>query len=159
MAKAAEHLEGSMTVLKPRRGQAITIRLSDSVHESLRNLAIGSMRGEGANPDLLVMNSTDAAALDLSTSGTSTPYLFAVREPGGASPLFGLRVIERTSTAGNEPPYVLDSNMLGRLYLGTMRIDADPFTGFKKNLTTLRCEVKALFHVRNAKGARRIAAT
>lgn len=121
--------------------------------------AIGSMRGEGANPDLLIMNSTDAAALDLSTSGTSTPYLFAVREPGGASPLFGLRLIERTSAAGNEPPYVLDSNMLGRLYLGTMKLDADPFTGFTKNLTTLRCEVKALFHVRNAKGARRIAAT
>jgi hypothetical protein len=121
--------------------------------------AIGSMRGEGANPDLLIMNSVDAAALDLSTSGTSTPYLFAVREPGGASPLFGLRLIERTSAAGNEPPYVLDSNMLGRLYLGSMRIDADPFTGFTKNLTTLRCEVKALFHVRNAKGARRIAAT
>ena len=121
--------------------------------------AIGSMRGEGANPDLLVMNSTDAAALDLSTSGASTPYLFAVREPGGASPLFGLRLVERTSAAGNEPPYVLDSNKLGRLYLGTMRIDADPFSDFTKNLTTLRCEVKALFHVRDAKGARRIAAT
>ena len=98
--------------------------------------AIGSMRDEGANPDLLIMNSTDAAALDLSTSGTSTPYLFAVREPGGASPLFGLRLIERTSAAGNEPPYVLDSNMLGRLYLGSMRIDADPFSDFRKNLTT-----------------------
>jgi hypothetical protein len=121
--------------------------------------AISAMRAEGANPDLLVMNSTDAAALDLSTSGTSTPYLFAVREPGGASPLFGLRVIERTSAAGNEPPYVLDSNKLGRLYLGTMRIDADPFTGFTENLTTLRCEVKALFHIRDSKGARRIAAT
>jgi hypothetical protein len=105
------------------------------------------------------MNSTDAAALDLSTSGTSTPYLFAVREPGGASPLFWLRVIERTSTTGAEPPYVLDSARLGRLYLGTMRIEADPFTNFTKNLTTLRCEVKALFHVRDAKGARRIAAT
>jgi hypothetical protein len=121
--------------------------------------AIGSMRGEGANPDLLVMNATDAAALDLSTSGTSTPYLFAVREPGGASPLFGLRVIERTSAMGAEPPYVLDSNMLGRLYLGTMRIDADPVHGFQEKLTTLRCEIKALFHVRDAKGARRIAAT
>jgi hypothetical protein len=54
---------------------------------------------------------------------------------------------------------VVDSNMLGRLYLGTMQIDADPFTGFKKNLTTLRCEAKELFHVRDAKGARRIATT
>ena len=121
--------------------------------------AIGSMRGEGMNPDLLVMNSTDAAALDLSTSGASTPYLFAVREPGGASPLFGLRVIERTSATGAEPPYLIDSDKLGRLYLGSMRIEADPFSDFVKNLTTLRCEVKALFHVRDAKAARRIAAT
>ena len=121
--------------------------------------AIAAMRAEGANPDLLVMNATDAAALDLSTSGASTPYLFAVRAPGGASPLFGLRLVERTSATGAEPAYVIDSNMLGQLYLGTMRIDADPFSGFSENLTTLRCEVKALFHVRNAKGARRIAAT
>lgn len=70
-----------------------------------------------------------------------------------------LRLVERTSAAGNEPPYVLDSNKLGRLYLGTMRIDADPFSDFTKNLTTLRCEVKALMHIRDAKGARRIAAT
>jgi hypothetical protein len=34
--------------------------------------------------------------------------------------------------------------MFGRLYLGAMRIDADPFTDITKNLTTLRCEVKAL---------------
>jgi hypothetical protein len=121
--------------------------------------AIASMRAEGANPDLLVMNATDAAALDLSTSGTGTPYLFAIREPGGASPLFGLRVIERTSAAGNEVPYLVDSAKLGRLYLGSMRIDADPFSNFTENLTTLRCELKALMHIRDAKGARRIAAS
>ena len=130
---------------------------SDTISK-VRN-AIASMRAEVANPDLLVMNATDAAALDLSTSGTSTPYLFAVREPGGASPLFGLRVIERTSAAGNEVPYLVDSNVLGRLYLGSMRIDADPFSNFTENLTTLRCELKALMHIRSAKGARRIAAS
>ncbi len=69
------------------------------------------------------------------------------------------RPIRHLSTLFLEVPYLIDSNMLGRLYLGTMRLDADPFTGFTKNLTTLRCEVKALFHVRNAKGARRIAAS
>jgi hypothetical protein len=40
-----------------------------------------------------------------------------------------------------------------------MRIDADPFSNFTGNLTTLRCEVKALMHIRDAKGARRIAAS
>ena len=49
--------------------------------------------------------------------------------------------------------------MLGPLYLGPLRFDADPYTGFRKNLTTLRIEVKALYHVRNVQGARRIAAT
>ena len=44
MAKAAEHLKGSMTVLQPRRGQAITIRLSEGVHESLRALAEANER-------------------------------------------------------------------------------------------------------------------
>ena len=49
--------------------------------------------------------------------------------------------------------------MLGVLYLSSLRFDADPYTGFRKNLTTLRIEVKGLFHVRNVRGARRIAAT
>ena len=44
MAKAAEHLKGSMTVLQPRRGHAITIRLSDSVYESIRALATENER-------------------------------------------------------------------------------------------------------------------
>ena len=43
--------------------------------------------------------------------------------------------------------------MLGTLFLGNTRIDADPFSGFKKNLTTLRAEVSGLYHVRNAQGA------
>ena len=44
MAKAAEHLKGSMTVLQPQRGQAITIRLSEGVHESLQALAAANER-------------------------------------------------------------------------------------------------------------------
>jgi hypothetical protein len=44
-------------------------------------------------------------------------------------------VVERIG-AGTEAPYLLDPQMLGRFYLGTLR-------------------VKSLFHVRNAKGARR----
>jgi hypothetical protein len=45
-----------------------------------------------------------------------------------------------------------------------LKIEADPYSGagganFKKYLTDLRFELKALFHVRQAEGARRIAAT
>jgi len=37
---------------------------------------------------------------------------------------------------------------------------ADPFgANFKRNLVDLRVELNVLYHVRNAKGARRIAAT
>jgi len=74
-------------------------------------------------------------------------------------PLFGLTIVERTSATGAEPPYLIDPGMLGMLYLGTAKLEADPFSGFKSNLTTLRVEVKGIFHVRNAKGARRLAAT
>ena len=122
----------------------------------IRN-GVATMRATGANPTVVVLNPTDAASLDLSADAGG--YVFPTRDSGSGSPLWGLRVIERTSAAGNEPPYLIDPQMLGMLYLGSARFDADPFTGFKKNLTTLRVEVKGLFHVRNADGARRIAAT
>lgn len=113
---------------------------------------ITNMRSEGASPDLLVVNATDAAALDLTTDAGG--YVFPLRDTG-SSPLWNLRVVERPGTT---PPYIVDSRMLGRLYLGRMSFDADPYTGFKKNLTTLRVETNALFHVRDPRGARRIAA-
>jgi hypothetical protein len=92
-------------------------------------------------------------------SSLSPLAVFPTRDSGSGSPLWGLRVIERTSAAGNEPPYLIDPQMLGMLYLGTARFEADPFSAFRKNLTTLRVEVKGLYHVRNSEGARRIAAT
>jgi hypothetical protein len=78
-----------------------------------------------------------------------------MRETGSSSPLYGLKVIQRTSAAGTEPPYLIDSKMLGVLYLSGLKFDADPYTGFRKNLTTLRIEVKRLYHVRNVQGARK----
>jgi hypothetical protein len=120
--------------------------------ERVRN-AVTSMRAEGANPPLLVLNAADAATLDLTADAGG--YVFPLRDTG-ASPLWGLRVIERPGTT---PPYVIDPQMLGVLYLGAMSFDADPYTGFKKNLTTLRVEAAALYHVRNAFGARRVAAS
>ena len=121
----------------------------------LRN-GIAAMRAEGANPTIAVVNATDAAALDLSADAGG--FVFATRDVGTASPLFGLTIVERTSATGAEAPYLVDPAMLGMLYLGSAKLEADPFTGFKANLTTLRVEVKGLYHVRNAKGARRLAA-
>jgi hypothetical protein len=46
--KTAEHLKSSMTVLEPRRGQAVTIRLSEGVHASLQALAAENERSVSA---------------------------------------------------------------------------------------------------------------
>jgi len=123
--------------------------------DKIRN-GIATMRATGANPTIVVLNPTDAAALDLTADAGG--YVFPTAASGSSSPLWGLQVVERIG-AGTEPPYLIDPVMLGVLYGGTMNFGADPYTGFNKNLTTLRVEVKALYHVRNAEGARRIAAT
>lgn len=103
-----------------------------------------------------MLNPTDAVSLDLSADAGG--YVFGSRDTGSASPLWGLRVVERIG-AGTEAPYLLDAAMLGRFYLGSLRFEVDSFTGFRKNLSTLRLEIKSLYHVRNAKGARRVAAS
>jgi hypothetical protein len=120
----------------------------------IRN-GVASMRAEGANPTVAVLNPTDAATLDLQADAGG--FIFPTRDTGSASPLWDLRVVERIG-AGTEAPYLIDPEMLGPFYLGTLRFEVDPFTGFAKNLSTLRLEIKSLYHVRNAKGARRVAA-
>jgi len=121
----------------------------------LRN-GVASMRAEGANPTIAVLNPSDAATLDLQADAGG--FVFPTRNTGSASPLWGLRVVERIG-AGTEAPYLIDPEMLGRFYMGSLRLEVDPYSAFSKNLSTLRLEVKSLFHVRNAKGARRVAAT
>jgi len=123
--------------------------------EKVRN-GIATMRSTGSDPNIVVVNPTDGAALDLSADAGG--FVFAPRDTGTASPLWNQTVVERIG-AGTEPPYLIDTRVIGVLYGGSLQFGADPFSGFKKNLTTLRVEVNALFHVRRADGARRIAAT
>ena len=66
----------------------------------------------------------------------------AARATGVGSTLWDLTIVVRTSAAGTEPPYLIDSRMLGVLYLGRLRADVDPYTGFKANLSTLRSRRK-----------------
>ncbi|RBY83732.1 hypothetical protein DQ238_01245 [Geodermatophilus sp. TF02-6] len=141
------HVERQIVAAAPPFGNTGT-----GLVAQVRN-GVTAMRAEGANPSVLVVNAADAAALDLTTDAGG--YVFPLSQTGGTG-LWGLRVIERPGTT---PPYLIDPAMLGMLYLGGMRFDADPYTGFTRNLTTLRVEVNALFHVRDARGARRIAAT
>jgi hypothetical protein len=118
--------------------------------------AVGAMRAQGAEPDLLVLAPDDAADLDLFEDG-SGQYVFAVRSAGSSSPLWNLRVIEAAAADGADPVLV-DSSRIGTLYLGRLEVAADPFSEFSKNLTSLRYETSALMHVRDSSGAFRIGA-
>jgi hypothetical protein len=125
---------------------------------TLRN-AITALRAAGFNPDLAVVNPTDSAALDLSTTGADGEYVFPLRDSGSSSPLWGLKIIERTSAAGNEPPLVIDSQAIGRLFMGVIRFEANPWEGFRKNTTDVRAEVNMVMNIRQPAAARRVAAT
>lgn len=119
------------------------------------------MRATGFNPNIVVLNPTDAASLDLTADAGG--YVFPTRDSGSSSPLWGLRVVERIG-AGTEAPYLIDTRNIGTLYLGRLRVEADPYAGigtknFAKNLTDIRFEVNALMAVRQAEAARRIAAS
>jgi hypothetical protein len=59
---------------------------------------------------------------------------------------------------GTTDPLLLDPQMLGSLYLGTLRIDSDPYSGFTRNVTDVRFECNTLMHVRDIRAARRIGA-
>jgi|GEM_PF-2102649 len=128
--------------------------------EKLRN-GVASMRATGFEPNVVIMNPSDVAALDLTTDASG--FVFPVRDSGTSSPLWGLRVVERIG-GGTEPPYLLDIPSLGRLYMSSLKVESDPFAGagglnFKRNLVDLRFELKCLYFVRQAEAARRIAAT
>jgi len=144
------HVMAQIVAATPAFGEVGTV-----IPVQVRN-AIGAMRAVGAEPRIAVLNPTDSVTLDTYQESDGA-FLFGTNATNGGSPLFGLQVVERAG-AGDEDPFLIDPGMLGVLYMGDIRFDADPYTGFKKNLTTLRVEVNALFHVRNIQGAYRIAA-
>lgn len=114
----------------------------------MRNPPICRRRKNWSKASELPLHRTPLAT---TASGTSTVdlsadaggYVFAPRTTGVANPLWDLTIVERTSAVGTEPPYLIDSRMLGVLYLGRLKFEVDPFTGFKANLITLRVESKA----------------
>jgi hypothetical protein len=108
-----------------------------------------------ASPDHTIV-AGDAVALDLLTD-TAGHYLFDLDSANSSSPLFGLRIVESVAAVGADP-LLVDTSRIGMLYLGTLRVDADPYTGFKANLTDLRVETNALMHVHDATAAYRIGA-
>lgn len=115
--------------------------------------AITAMRAEGANPDLLVVNAADAAALDLTADGGG--YVFTLNETG-ASPLWSLRIIERPGTTPDDPALHHRPGDHRAPLPRRHAVRRGPVHRVQEELTTLRVETSALFRVRNARGARRI---
>jgi hypothetical protein len=129
----------------------------DNLIEQTRH-GVAALRSAGHLPDLLIVSPTDAVDLDLSED--SGGYVFSVRSAGDASPLWNLRVVETPAAVGADPLLVA-SGSIGRLYVGALQVDADPFSGaggenFSRNLTDLRFELSALMHIRDSSAAFRI---
>ena len=61
--------------------------------------------------------------------------MFALRDSGSSSPLFGLRVIE---TAAVTEPVLIDTAVLELLYVGQAKFEVDPYSGFTESLSTVR---------------------
>ena len=117
-----------------------------------------AMRLLGEDPDLVVLNPTQWVTLRTTRTADGI-YILGNPGDGSADTIWNLRVVDHTTTAGNEAPYLLDSSRIGVLYMGAMTMLADPFSKLKQNLVDIRFELNMLFHVRDANAAYRVAAT
>jgi hypothetical protein len=117
--------------------------------------AIAEMREIGQSPNVVVLNSADAVALDLLADAGG--YIIGPRDNTTTAPLWGLTVVERA--LGTDVPLLLDTNRLGVLYLGKVGILVDPFSGLKQNTVDIRLDLECFMHIRDASAAYRIAAT
>ena len=119
--------------------------------EQCRN-GVAAMRKLGAKPTILCLDPDDAAALDVQKDGSESNqhYIFATRDTGSSSPLFGNAIVE---AAGLSAPTLLDPAILGAMYTGMATVLADPFTSLDTNEVRLRIEMEGLLHVRDIQGA------
>ncbi len=115
--------------------------------------AVSAMRALGAQPTMLALSPTDAAALDTMKTGTGglEQYIFVGEgnEVGSVPSLFGLAVLELPHI---EKPMLLDPKIAGVLYSATGLLLIDPYSGMTKNVVRLRMEVEGLLHVRDVSG-------
>jgi hypothetical protein len=119
--------------------------------EKARN-GVKEARKVGANPRVLALNPDDSADLDVQKTGTEglQQYIFASRDSGSASPLWGNAIVE---VPGLESPMLLDPAILGAFYAGQATVLADPYTQIDVNGVRLRVEMEALGHIRDRQGA------
>ncbi len=105
-----------------------------TIQESLRH-AKADLREKGAHGSVAILTPEQAVEID-TTPAIDMPQAF----PYG----LGLRESKSATSA-----LVIDPAVAGVLYLGSLKADLDPFTGFSTNTTTLRLEQSLLFFVRN----------
>lgn len=144
------HLLAQIAAASPTKGKSGTTNI-----ERARN-AVAAMRNAGTNPDLLVLNPTEASALDVIKSGTAglEQYVFATRESGSSSPLWGCTIIESVHV---EKPLVIDSQLIGQIYTGGAVLLYDPYSGMSRNTSRLRLEADVLAHIRSSAAVYEIA--
>jgi hypothetical protein len=116
----------------------------------IRN-AVSAHRALGASPSIIVVTPKLAAELDSLEDAQKRP-IFATRDTGGASPLFGLTIVE-TVTAETHAPLLIDPSIVGVNYYSVGSVLIDPFSESKSNRSTLRMEANDLFHIRDFNGA------
>ncbi len=110
----------------------------DSTAAALR-YAVADMAQRGVHPSIAILD--DDAATEIDT-------MKAIDLPN-AYP-YGLSIRTSPSLAGSQ--FVVEPSVAGVLYLGSVKFDRDPYTGFGENTTDLRAECSLLFVVRNVDG-------
>jgi hypothetical protein len=138
------HVLAQIAAATPAEGKTGATLIEQSRH------GVAAMRGVGGNPTILALSPTDAADLDTQTSGADAAYIFATRDSGSASPLWGNTIIEVPDITA---PMLIDPQLLGAVYGGRGTLLVDPYTGMDTNEVRVRVEIEALFHVRDIAGA------
>ena len=121
-----------------------------------RGSSRGCARPDAGNPTVLAVDPTTARdPRPVDVGERDAVPVRESRRTGSASPLWGLDVVE---VAGLASPLLIDVDMLGRLYLGTVRLDVDPFSQFSKNLSQPAGRGEVLDAHPDANGAVRVLA-
>lgn len=138
------HVLAQIAAAAPAEGKTGSTLIEQSRH------GVAAMRALGGNPTILALSPTDAANLDVQTSGANAAYIFATRDSGSASPIWGNTIIEVPNITA---PTLIDPQLLGAVYGGAGTLLVDPYTGMDTNEVRVRVEIDALFHVRDIAGA------
>jgi hypothetical protein len=137
------HVMSQLVASKPAFGLTGTGLITQ-----IRN-AVSAHRALGASPQILAVPPKTAVELDSLEDANKRP-IFPLGVVGGASPLFGLTIVELQSE--EHAPVLLDANVIGLTYFSLATLLVDPFSESKKNQVSVRLEYDVLFHVRDVSG-------